>query len=338
MHAIAIAPKLDYVFGDFEETVSQLNIYQMVFTVRFNENPDVWAAWIGAYSYYPGIYDEAAFSPFLAPRAFESSFYLNSGLDVAMPNAYPYSGYQSHIDPSLWGDYLAPNLRSALFWAPIARVSLAKSSLPSTHVLIPWINPFVDDLQFEPIDPPPIEDAGPLLQHMRLRGVDGYYVLQSFNERYPSDQYRADMLGAWHALDVAFGSAAPTTVLNLDTDMEGGVQWSGVKHGDLYLVLVSNLGNSDVRFTLPGGPWPGGNNVLVPKDTHALFISGEAPPPQGSDINLDGHVDAADLGLVLGAWGPCPVVGPCIGDLNGDGIVDAGDIGQLLSEFTGQDV
>lgn len=334
---IQIAPQLDYVFADFETPAAQLNVYEMVFRVRFAENPNVWWAWIGAYAFYPGAYDESAFSPFQAPREFDSAFYLNSGLDVAMPNTYPYAGFQVHTDPAFWGDYLAPNVRSALLWAPLARFSVAKSSLPPLHRIIPWVAPFVDDMQFGPVDPPPIEDAAALLQHMRLRGADGYYVLESFIPGYTNDQYRVDMLGAWHALDIAFGDTAPTTVLNQTTDKQGGVQWSGVQHGSTFIVLVSNLGNSDVRFTLPGGPWPRGNNVLVPKDTHALFVSGEPPPPpQGSDLDGSGFVDAADLGVMLGAWGPCPTTGVCVGDINGDGVVDAGDIGQLLSEFSGQ--
>ncbi|MBC02822.1 MAG: hypothetical protein CMJ34_05910 [Phycisphaerae bacterium] len=48
------------------------------------------------------------------------------------------------------------------------------------------------------------------------------------------------------------------------------------------------------------------------------------------DLNGDGIVDGADLGLLLGAWG---TAGP--GDLNGSGIVDGGDLGLLLGAWTG---
>ncbi|MCH2160395.1 MAG: hypothetical protein MK085_00830 [Phycisphaerales bacterium] len=44
------------------------------------------------------------------------------------------------------------------------------------------------------------------------------------------------------------------------------------------------------------------------------------------DLNGDGAVNGADLGLMIGAWG---TTGP--GDLNGDGIVDAADLGMLLA-------
>ncbi len=49
------------------------------------------------------------------------------------------------------------------------------------------------------------------------------------------------------------------------------------------------------------------------------------------DINGDGLVDGADLGLLLGAWGSDDPAA----DLNGDGIVDGADLGLLLGAWTG---
>jgi len=49
------------------------------------------------------------------------------------------------------------------------------------------------------------------------------------------------------------------------------------------------------------------------------------------DLNGDGVVDGADLGILLDAWGPC--VG-CGADLNGDGVVDGADLGILLDNWT----
>jgi hypothetical protein len=46
------------------------------------------------------------------------------------------------------------------------------------------------------------------------------------------------------------------------------------------------------------------------------------------DLNGDGTVDGADLGLLLSAWGPC--VGACPADLDGDGMVGGSDLGLLL--------
>ena len=49
------------------------------------------------------------------------------------------------------------------------------------------------------------------------------------------------------------------------------------------------------------------------------------------DVNGDGIVNGADLGLLLGAWGPAngsPY------DLNHDGVVNGADLGLLLGCWT----
>jgi hypothetical protein len=47
-----------------------------------------------------------------------------------------------------------------------------------------------------------------------------------------------------------------------------------------------------------------------------------------ADLDLDGAVSGADLGLLLGAWATS---GP--GDLNGDGTVTGADLGILLGQW-----
>ncbi|HMN94960.1 MAG TPA: M12 family metallo-peptidase [Phycisphaerales bacterium] len=56
------------------------------------------------------------------------------------------------------------------------------------------------------------------------------------------------------------------------------------------------------------------------------FWWSHGPPPSPADLNQDGVVNAADLGLLLAAWG---TAGP--GDLNNNGIVDGGDVGILVA-------
>ncbi|MCA9284127.1 MAG: right-handed parallel beta-helix repeat-containing protein [Phycisphaerales bacterium] len=55
-----------------------------------------------------------------------------------------------------------------------------------------------------------------------------------------------------------------------------------------------------------------------------------APPVATPDLDGDGDVDGADLGILLGSWGPC---GGCPADLNGDGQVDGADLGTLLAAW-----
>ena len=69
--------------------------------------------------------------------------------------------------------------------------------------------------------------------------------------------------------------------------------------------------------------------------TSTLRIDG--PPQAGSclgDLNDDGVVNGADLGLMLGAWGACSGGTPgCLGDLNIDGVVNGADLGLLLGAW-----
>ncbi|MBL9119043.1 MAG: hypothetical protein JNL80_03910 [Phycisphaerae bacterium] len=50
-----------------------------------------------------------------------------------------------------------------------------------------------------------------------------------------------------------------------------------------------------------------------------------------SDLNADGHVDAADLAILLGAWGSCA---GCPADLDANGTVDAADLAILLGAWS----
>jgi glucose/arabinose dehydrogenase len=56
-----------------------------------------------------------------------------------------------------------------------------------------------------------------------------------------------------------------------------------------------------------------------------------APPPAPGDLNGDGRVDGADLGLLLAGWGTCGT--PCPGDLDANGVVNGADIGILLGSW-----
>ena len=64
------------------------------------------------------------------------------------------------------------------------------------------------------------------------------------------------------------------------------------------------------------------------------LVGPNVPPPPAcpADLNLDGVVNGADLGLMLGAWGPCPST-PCAADLNLDGVVNGADLGLMLGAW-----
>ena len=66
----------------------------------------------------------------------------------------------------------------------------------------------------------------------------------------------------------------------------------------------------------------------------ADFILPEpAPSDCPADFNGDGAVEAADLAVLLGSWGPCPPKEDCPADLNDDGLVEAADLAELLGSW-----
>lgn len=56
--------------------------------------------------------------------------------------------------------------------------------------------------------------------------------------------------------------------------------------------------------------------------------SAPPPPAEPADLNDDGIVDGADLGMLLGGWGTAA------GDVNADGSTDGSDLGLLLAAWT----
>jgi len=89
--------------------------------------------------------------------------------------------------------------------------------------------------------------------------------------------------------------------------------------------LASTSGISDDGSVLVG--WGYSGFVL---NQQAWVATLPAARTCAGDFNADGVVDGADLGTLLGAWGPCP---GCPTDLNGDGIVDGTDLGLFLSAW-----
>ncbi|MCB9838777.1 MAG: hypothetical protein H6813_05515 [Phycisphaeraceae bacterium] len=73
------------------------------------------------------------------------------------------------------------------------------------------------------------------------------------------------------------------------------------------------------------GAWEDGDNGDFSGSAYLFDLTPCIP----SDLNLDGVVDTADLGALIGRIGTASVVA----DLSGDGIVDMADLGMLLDDF-----
>lgn len=77
-----------------------------------------------------------------------------------------------------------------------------------------------------------------------------------------------------------------------------------------------------------GATWAGPGTTCVDGNSNGTPDACEASGPVG-DLNGDGIVNGADLGILLGSWG-----GTGAADLNGDGVVNGSDLGMLLSNWT----
>jgi hypothetical protein len=64
-------------------------------------------------------------------------------------------------------------------------------------------------------------------------------------------------------------------------------------------------------------------------DLNGNLIPDECEAPLG-DLDRDGDVDGADLGIMLASCGDCT---DCVADLNRDGTVDGADLGVLVAAF-----
>jgi len=111
--------------------------------------------------------------------------------------------------------------------------------------------------------------------------------------------------------------------------------WAPQRLGDLDGDGVVGAADRIAFCATPDGPVLPGMEIF---DFDGDFVIGSADRAaflalfQGdlADLNGDGVVDGADLGILLTAWG----TSDCVADLSGDGVVDGADLGILLTTWT----
>ncbi len=339
--------KMDYVFADFESTNRYAEVDTMVSQVRNHSNPDVANAYIGNYAMYPGAYDASQHFPWLADRTGPNhsdahNFYLDSGLNIAQPNAYPYEYFTAHTVNWPVGQR-SPNKRSALLYGPLERVSLARRSLNEEaghedDLLIPWLAGAIEWTGYDAPDPT-VEDHKALAQHIRLRGADGYFTLVSWigangsttpPAGYPShEEFRENVADAWGELDWLFAADQAPEILNLATTKTTGLEWSGMRQGDQVAFLVSNLGGSISQAEFPDLPGLPQFSPIVQPGTHETFTyTLDFSADFDSDVDIDGE-DFLEWQRGNGTLGSGTLA---TGDANSDTNVDDQD----LSVWQGQ--
>jgi hypothetical protein len=80
-------------------------------------------------------------------------------------------------------------------------------------------------------------------------------------------------------------------------------------------------------FVADGGAWNDLSDSCVLDDCNAC----PEDPPCPADLNLDGVVNGADLGIALASWGSCK--GGCAADLDASGAVNGADLAILLAAW-----
>ena len=101
--------------------------------------------------------------------------------------------------------------------------------------------------------------------------------------------------------------------------------------GDMFVdqLTISPVEGEIPADELPSGVYAVDTLVTVLLDNASMSGTYDASAVPG-DLNGDGVVNGADLGLLLAQWG-----GPGSADFSGDGVVNGGDLGLLLSYWTG---
>jgi hypothetical protein len=102
---------------------------------------------------------------------------------------------------------------------------------------------------------------------------------------------------------------------------------------DLSRLIACNGANAGLpTFTDALSVSDDGTRILVSAYPDLYLITGfSAPTGPMADLNWDGQIDGADLGILLSTWGICTT--PCDADLNASGAVDGADLGILLNAW-----
>jgi hypothetical protein len=113
-------------------------------------------------------------------------------------------------------------------------------------------------------------------------------------------------------------------------DIEGieTAVWEGVLQPGTYTIDVSGSGSVADSPSAAGTACEQAQSAAGALFSLAVDVLGPAEATPG-DLDGDGDVDGADMGLFLGLWGTSDPSA----DLNGDGQVDGGDLGLILQAW-----
>ena len=135
---------------------------------------------------------------------------------------------------------------------------------------------------------------------------------------------------------------------NQSSNLIGGVSWFATGSGTARLVLEACSVTGNAAYVTQGGLGISETASLpVSASLQGTTVCNNTPRPNVAgrwtdlggnticdcvgDLNVDGVVNGADLGLMLSSWGPCGT--NCPYDLNADGQINGADLGLVLSAW-----
>jgi len=267
--------------------------------------------------------------------------YMASGMNMANEDLYPGNGTYKNPAAFPGGTSSSPNIRSTLFTLPINRASTVTANLPLGHKHIPYVDRFNNfgnpGLQNGTIASGQAAfyadaahgtanqllsrgDMSALVAHYRLRGVDGYHLLDGGVQNYTQQQFESDAQAGWTLPQIASifnGGGARLATLdtvsrvdgNLKTNESTGVVYSGVYslsqaggNGKLAL-LVSNLDDIQHSIDFPnkiGGKTIAGSVQVLAGQHKLLDFTGSGTQwllqnPGGTPVFVDSNRDGVGV-------------------------------------------
>jgi hypothetical protein len=134
---------------------------------------------------------------------------------------------------------------------------------------------------------------------------------------------------------------------NISSNVVGGVSWVPAGNTAAFLSFDGCNVTGNTAAVVQGGIGSLEDGATTKVSLHGTSVCGNLPRPNVAgrfndlggnvicdctgDLNLDGVVNGADLGLMLSSWGPCG--SSCPYDLNVDGVVNGADLGLMLSAW-----
>lgn len=285
---------VNYAFLDYEGVNGNANAAAAATLIHAQSNGA--STLVGNFRMFPGSGDTSGVGT--GPSL---SQYLSSNMHIASEDLYPGAPSYKASPAFPGGTSASPNIRTALFALPISRLSYVTSQLPVGDKHIPYIDRFNNSggsygsaslVQNGTLNGQPAffadaahgttgqllsrGDLSALVAHYRLRGADGYHLLDGGVVGYTQAQFEQDAKDGWSLPAIANifnGGGARIATLDTVARVDGvlkssessGVVYSGVysltQAGGLgkLALLVSNM--DEIAHTIDFQQKIGGKNI-----------------------------------------------------------------------------